>query len=144
MSCKSIQSKLSAYLDGEMSGTEMQSVRSHVHGCHACQSELDGLKSVQMVLRGLPASPEPSAELPQFIGRNIIKSKRSHLRLGLALAVPAIVLTVISYPRPAAQTNVQDRDLVIHRQLAKDQIFDAGNDSTSGASLVHFANFEDR
>lgn len=143
MSCKSIQSKLSCYLDGEMSGFEMQSIRSHVGKCHACQSELDGLKSVQMILRGMPVGPEPSNELPLIISKRLVATKRNYLRLGLALTVPAIVLAFVAYPRPVS-TKIQDRDLVIHRQLASDQIFDAGTDSTSGASLVHFTTFESR
>lgn len=141
MSCNTVHKKLSAYLDGEMSGTEMQSIRSHIHNCRTCQTELDSLKSVQMVLRGLPASPEPSLSLQTTIAQNLVAEKRSYLRLGLLIAVPTIALAVFIYHRPTSN-RVQDRDLVIHRQLAKDQIFDAGTDSTSGASLVHYTNYE--
>jgi predicted anti-sigma-YlaC factor YlaD len=143
MSCKSIQARLSSYLDGEASGPEMQSIRSHVNHCRACQNELEGLKSVQMILRGMPTGPEPSNQLPTVISRKIAETKPNYLRLGLALIVPAVLIAVVAYPRPTSN-KIQDRDLVIHRQLASDQIFDAGTDSTSGASLVHYSNFEGR
>ena len=141
MSCKTIQSQLSAYLDGEMSGHEMQSVRSHIHRCQVCQRELDGLKSVQMILRGLPAGPEPSPTLVATINHSLGSGKRNYVRLGFILAVPAIGLAAFSYTRPQPK-KVQDRDLIISRQLAQDQIFDAGTDSTSGASFVHYTNYE--
>lgn len=141
MSCNTVQKKLSAYVDGEMSGTEMQIIRSHVNHCRSCQAELDGLKSVQMVLRGLPSGPEPSPTLPSMITQNLVIEKRNYFRLGLLFAVPIVALAALFYPRPNSQ-RAQDRDLVIHRQLAKDQVFDAGTDSTSGASLVHYTNYE--
>ena len=145
MSCNTVQSKLSAYIDGEMSGAEMLLTRAHVNSCLQCQSELKSLQSVQMVLRGLPAGPEPSLMLPSLIQQKVVVTKRNYVRLGLAVAVPVAALAAFSLTRSNTQsTHIQDRDLVINRQLAKDQIFDAGNDSTSGASLVHYTNYEGR
>lgn len=144
MSCKSIQSKLSAYLDGEMSGTDMLNTRAHINQCQECQLELEYLKSIQMVLRGMPAAPECSDQLPVRIIQSVGATKRTYLRLGLILAVPAVALAVAAfYPRPVVKNTV-DRDLAINRQLASDQLFDAGNDSTSGASLVHYTSYESR
>ena len=143
MSCKSTQAKLSAYLDGEMSGGEMQAIRAHVHRCRDCQTELDGLKSVQMILRGLSPGPEPSASLPTAIHQSLVTTNRNILRLGLALMVPTVAIIVFSYSRPRPKPAL-DRDIVINRQLANDQVFDAGTDSTSGASLVHYTNYEGR
>jgi anti-sigma factor RsiW len=143
MSCNTIQTKLSAYIDGEMSGSEMLLTRSHVNHCPRCQSELESLKSIQMVLRGLPVGPEPSPFLPSLMKQRVVARKRNRLRLGFMVAVPVAALAAFAFIRPKAATNhVQDRDLVINRQLAKDQIYDAGNDSTSGASLVHYTNYE--
>lgn len=144
MSCKTIQAKLSAYLDGEMSGSEMQSTRSHINRCQACQTELNGLKSVQMILRGLPSVQDPSEMLPARISQSIVSTKRTNLRFGLLLALPAVALAVVFYPRPRPFVKVQNRDLAINRQLAQDQIFDSGADSTLGASLVHYTNFQGR
>ena len=146
MSCNTVQTKLSAYLDGEMSGAEMLITRAHLNQCPQCQSELDGLKSVQAILRDLPLGPEPSLLLPSMINQKLIATKRNYLRAVLMIAVPAFALAIFSFTRPNVSPrsghSVQDRDIVISRQLAKDEIFDAGNDSTSGASLVHYTNYE--
>ena len=141
MSCSTVQSKLSAYLDGEMSGLEMQVIRSHVTHCSACDTELNKHKTVQMILRDLPTSPEPSSELPARITMRIASVKRSYVRTALVCAVPVVALAFIAYPRTKPAI-VSDRNLIISRQLAKDQIFDAGSDSPSGASLVHFASYQ--
>jgi hypothetical protein len=80
-----------------------------------------------------------------MIQQRILATKQSNVRTSLMLGIPALLLVIVSYSysRPRTQTNViQDRDLAINRQLAKDQIFDSGADSTTGASLVHYANFE--
>ncbi len=143
MSCKSVQAKLSAYLDGEMSGSEMKLIRGHVNSCKACEHELDSLKSVQMILRGLPACSEPSAILPSSIMQGLVKTRRNYVRLGVFVVVPAIIVATVLFSRPTP-SKTQDRNLAIKSQVASDQIFDAGTDSTSGASLVHYANFESR
>ncbi len=143
MSCNTSQSKLSAYVDGEMSGMEMQAIRRHVNHCPDCQGQVNDLKSVQMVLRGLPSTPEAPANLPDRITASIKTTRRNYLRYAIVMAIPLCAVAVIFYPR-SAPIRAQDRDLVIHRQLAKDQLFDAGTDSTSGASLVHYANLESR
>lgn len=141
MSCNTVQSKLSAYLDGEMSGVEMQAIRSHVSHCSVCNTELNKLKTVQMILRGLPASPEPPVDLPAKISMGVSTLKRSYVRMAVLCSVPVLAFAFFAYPRPKP-TFVPDRNLVIYRQVAKDQIFDAGSDSPSGASLVHFASYQ--
>lgn len=145
MSCNTVQTKLSAYLDGEMSGAEMLLTRSHVNSCEKCQRELDSLKSAQIVLRSLPVVPEPSPMLPSMIMEKVTSERRGHLRLGLtlALALPVIAFLAIAMNRPTPRP-VPDRNVAINQQLANDQVYDAGNDSTSGASLVHYTNYEGR
>ncbi|HTK95374.1 MAG TPA: anti-sigma factor [Terriglobales bacterium] len=39
MTCKETKSRLSAYLDTALSGTEMQTVREHLHNCPECHAE---------------------------------------------------------------------------------------------------------
>ncbi len=141
MSCNAVQSKLSAYVDGEMSGVEMQTIRKHVNHCEDCQGQVDYLKSVQMVLRGLPPTPEAAANLPDRITASINSTRRNYFRYALVVAIPVCAFAVISYTR-LAPNRTQDRDKAINRQLASAQFIDAGNDSTSGASLGHYTSFE--
>ena len=141
MSCNTVQAKLSAYLDGEISGVEMQQIRHHVNSCASCQEEFSGLRSVQSTLRDLPATPEPSEFLVEKIQQSVIASRSSYFRLAFLVAVPALCWAIFVVTRPDHQ-KIQDRNLIINRQLDKDQIFDAGSDPTTGASLGHYTNLE--
>ena len=48
--CGSIQSKFSEYLDGRLTGHEMQSIAAHIKGCDGCSTEWAGLKKAQVAL----------------------------------------------------------------------------------------------
>ena len=141
MSCNTVRAKLSAYLDGEISGVEMQQIRQHVNACASCEEEFNGLRSVQSTLRDLPPTPEPSEFLVEKIQRSVATSRPSYLRLAFLVAVPTLCWAIFVSTRPDHE-KIQDRDLIINRQLDKDQIFDAGSDPTTGASLGHYTSLE--
>lgn len=46
--------KLSAYLDGELSGTEKMEATSHLKQCPSCRLELERLRSTSQALKELP------------------------------------------------------------------------------------------
>jgi hypothetical protein len=58
-SCNSIQSRFSEYLDGRLTGLEMQDIGSHLAVCHGCSSEWTQLKQTQMALASLGPVPQP-------------------------------------------------------------------------------------
>lgn len=58
-SCNSIQSRFSEYLDGRLTGVEMQEIASHLQDCRRCASEWSGLKQTQMALSSLGPVPQP-------------------------------------------------------------------------------------
>ena len=58
-SCNSIQSKFSEYLDGRLTGHEMQEIGAHLEACGECSAEWTGLKQTQMSLSALGPVPEP-------------------------------------------------------------------------------------
>jgi len=58
MNCRDIRSRLSRYLDGEMSVTERGHVESHVSACNACRKALERLQSISETLAQLPAPPD--------------------------------------------------------------------------------------
>ena len=63
MNCQRVNSLLSAYIDGELTGVEMIEIRRHLDGCRGCRDELDDLRAVKrLVGRVQPA--QPSADLP--------------------------------------------------------------------------------
>ncbi|GIV10588.1 MAG: hypothetical protein KatS3mg020_0079 [Fimbriimonadales bacterium] len=68
MNCRYVQSRLSAYLDFELSGTEQQQIRSHLEQCIECSLELESLKRTKQILRQLPVVA-PSREPEHILQR---------------------------------------------------------------------------
>ncbi len=61
--CREMQSCLSDYLDGRLTGREMQELNAHLQHCHECAREWQSLCEVQTALAGLGPVEEP-ADLP--------------------------------------------------------------------------------
>lgn len=58
MNCNSIESRLSSYIDGELSGHESLTVRDHVARCSSCAAELEALRKTKALLNSVRV-PEP-------------------------------------------------------------------------------------
>lgn len=54
MNCRYVQSRLSAYLDFELSGVEQQQIRNHLEQCIECSRELESLRITKVLLQQLP------------------------------------------------------------------------------------------
>jgi hypothetical protein len=62
--CKKCQSSFSAYLDGAVSGKQMQQIAEHVERCAACAQEFAALRAMQQSLATLgPAKAPPDLGL---------------------------------------------------------------------------------
>jgi hypothetical protein len=57
--CSAVQAKFSDYLDGRMTGREMQRIGMHIDRCPACVREWTSLRQNQSALASLGAVPEP-------------------------------------------------------------------------------------
>lgn len=57
--CAAMQTKFTEYLDGRLSGREMQSVAAHLEGCGECAREWKFLSQTQSALATLGPVPEP-------------------------------------------------------------------------------------
>src|SRR5688572_19400465 len=79
---------LGAYLDGELKGTRLHQMQSHVNECSQCRAELDSLKGLSAPLHAAPSpeftSPERFAsQVGLHLPRELPKaSKRSVLKIG--------------------------------------------------------------
>jgi anti-sigma factor RsiW len=114
MNCRKVQSLISAYVDCELPGVEMLSVRQHLNECTECNSEYECLLRVKRAFGSLdPQAPSPAlaeriflrldqlAEAPQD---HFLSSLRKHLtffpgRLRFAAAsmgAIAVLLTIRS------------------------------------------------
>lgn len=66
MNCRRINSLLSAYLDGELSGREMGDVRAHLDTCRSCQNEHETLWATKRMVASL-ALKVPREELENLL-----------------------------------------------------------------------------
>jgi anti-sigma factor RsiW len=57
--CIAMQAKLSDYLDGRLTGREMQRIAAHLDRCAGCASEWSSLRGLQSSLAALGPVPEP-------------------------------------------------------------------------------------
>jgi hypothetical protein len=60
MRCLKARGLLSAYLDGAVTGTEMQALEEHLHSCPACRVEYRLLRQTQQLLSGVGRVQEPA------------------------------------------------------------------------------------
>jgi len=58
-SCNAVQVRFTEYLDGRLSGKEMQRIAAHLEGCRNCAAEWTSLRGVQSSLSALGSVPEP-------------------------------------------------------------------------------------
>jgi hypothetical protein len=57
--CNETQTKFTEYLDGRLSGREMQALAAHLEYCRECGGEWNSLQKMQALLAGLGPAPEP-------------------------------------------------------------------------------------
>jgi hypothetical protein len=79
MTCGQAKSLFSPYLDGAVTGTEMQAVGRHLEGCESCQEQYVSLRQTQQLLskvgrRKVPA--EVGLKLRVAMSQEIARSKR--------------------------------------------------------------------
>ena len=56
---------ISAYLDGELNGSEQQKLLTHLSGCGRCSVELEELQEVRSAVRSLPVIELPDGLIPR-------------------------------------------------------------------------------
>ena len=76
--CHQVHAGFADYLDGRLSGREMQEIDAHLQGCGECASEWNSLRALQASLGALGPVPEP-ADLPLRI-RVAVSQERARSR----------------------------------------------------------------
>jgi predicted anti-sigma-YlaC factor YlaD len=67
MNCGRVSNQLSAYIDRELTGAELLSIRSHLSGCDSCRAEYEALNRMKTIL-GRLGTPEPR---PGFVAATV-------------------------------------------------------------------------
>ncbi len=76
--CNEVRAGFTEYLDGRLSGREMQEMDAHLRDCRDCEREWKLLRDLQAALAGLGPLPEP-ADLPLRI-RVAVSQERARSR----------------------------------------------------------------
>jgi len=58
--CNAMRTRFTEYLDGRLSGREMQEIAAHLEGCKECAVEWNSLKLAQSSLAALGPAPSPA------------------------------------------------------------------------------------
>ncbi len=81
--CNEVQAGLTEYLDGRLSGREMQKIDAHLQSCGDCAREWESLRDVQASLAVLGPAPVP-AELPLRIRVAVSQERMRGHRISMA------------------------------------------------------------
>ena len=143
MNCKWVESRLSSYLDGELSGAEMQKTRSHMHACEGCQNLFEGLKLAKSSVEALP-NVEMSDDFEDRLVAKVFAAESAPARRrftmawvgGLAFVAAFAFMTVWLQADRAKQIQAGTESSKRNFELARDQAYFDGFDSLSGSSAV--------
>lgn len=99
MNCQIAQNSLSAYLDRELQGDQMMSLRSHVERCAECRAELDSLRAVKSGLAALKVYDAPEGLADGVLRR--VRVQEPAMRVPtmtlVATSVAATLLAVVAF-----------------------------------------------
>ncbi len=145
MNCKSVLSRLSSYIDGEVKGDESLAIRDHLSACPDCREEHDGLRNLMSLMRSLNA-PEPPADLSERIIANCratdSRKKVSPFRLpawgyfgaaAVSMIATFMVLQMVGRSNAPSPSNIGKRDISF--EVQRDRL-NFGSDPMSGAPLI--------
>ncbi|MBX7132787.1 MAG: zf-HC2 domain-containing protein [Fimbriimonadaceae bacterium] len=147
MNCRTAQNIVSAYVDGELCGTEMLNLRSHLMVCKACAAEVEELKAVKRVMGAQPEVEVPAGfedRLVQFVLADEAPRRREtpvwRLALVSSFAAAACVLVVLqvfgrttsAQPEMTASTTEQPIAFDVNR----DMTYASGSDPFGGQGPV--------
>jgi anti-sigma factor RsiW len=98
------EERLSAYLDGELPEAEARAIEAHLASCERCAADLEALRQLEELTRGLAAPPVDEAEwsarwegVAARVHRRAPAARASRLRRVVRLAlVPAAAAALIA------------------------------------------------
>jgi hypothetical protein len=72
--CATIAPLLDAYLDGELTPAEQETVKAHLATCASCRAEAEAIRSIVADARALPRSLPPERDLWSGIGPRLTQA----------------------------------------------------------------------
>lgn len=150
MNCKSVQSLLSAYLDRELTGTELLQFREHLHSCAECRAEETELRQLKSLFGSL-SIPEPPADFADRLCANVLKAapvaeprfnlKKSFLTFGAVAACSmAATFFLFSPKQNAPVAKSPDKDNAQYNVM-QDEAYSIGLNATEGAPVTSVSSY---
>jgi len=153
MNCKAVQTRLSAYLDRELSGEELLEMRAHLFDCNDCSQEEKELRMLKAMLGGFEA-PETPPGLESRLRARVLGASREERPFwsprsmigAFALVAASSMLATLALltfgqqsagVAPAKSPNVAS-------DVQRDQAYSTGLDATEGAPLITWADYAGR
>lgn len=147
MNCRLVESRIDAYIDGELCGDEMLALRHHITSCSQCTKELDSLKRVKALVGGLPQRPpSPGLEDRLLLAIRAAKAQRhttrgAWVRLAVHAAVAAVatataMLAFSIFVGTESSTETGASVASTSDGLDRDQVFDQARNPLYGGIQV--------
>lgn len=116
MTCKGVETRLGAYLDGELSAPEFSSIRRHVLQCPSCAALLEEERRIKLALANLNLMC-PSAEFEDRLVKRVMGdavARRSlHTRGAVAVVALAAVLVAFIFVSKSQDAKAAEADKVL-------------------------------
>lgn len=91
---------ISAYLDGELHGSELTELMGHLAGCGRCSAEMEEIQSVRTAVRSLPVLELPTGIVPEADAEVVPLHRNKGVWAGVAAAFIALVIAVAALVTP--------------------------------------------
>lgn len=92
---------ISAYLDGELHGSELSELMDHLASCGKCSEEMQQMQRVRTAVRSLPVLELPLGLVPEADPDVVPLHRNKGMWAGVAAAVVAAVIAVAALVTPA-------------------------------------------
>lgn len=98
MNCHHARQSISPYLDQQLTGREMLALQDHFGGCASCEREMQSIRQVKALLRGL-RGPGPPRDFSHAVALRLKQTEAQNRRL---LCLPSLDLPRprLTVPRP--------------------------------------------
>lgn len=115
---------LSAYLDGELHGQELQGLLRHLGECGRCSAELEDVQFVRAAVRSLPVLEVPDDLVPEMDGNVVpIREKRAVWVGAAAAAVAAVIAVATLFSPEPPSISVEDLNSRFAARVSLDPAF---------------------
>jgi anti-sigma factor RsiW len=152
MTCRNIHHKLSAYIDGELTGAEMLAIRSHLSNCSECEREERSQRAFKRLLGAMPAVEPPSGLEDRLLRAVRTEQKKNaswwpQIRVATLTAsvAAATMFGVLSFvKKPVREVSKPDTAEFTAFEITRDQAYVAGSDPLGVGPVALPANYENR